>query len=89
VRGDSIKNFIWSGVIDEGGKICGAINVRLPDRAWPLQIQATEAELFALARMLRETARAVKAKGGASLGPGPADDGATVEKPDDDRVVTG
>lgn len=68
MRGDTIRKFIWSGVIDEGGKVCGAINVATSPDKFPIQIQCTEAELFNLARMLQETAREVKRRGGARDG---------------------
>ena len=60
-RGDTIREFIWSGVITRpDGTACGGIMVSRGDKGGPVQVQATEQELHSLARMLRETAREVR-----------------------------
>lgn len=65
MRGKTIRQFIWCGVIDEGGKVCGTINVETSPDRFPIQIQCTEAEMFHLAGLLRDTARELKRRGGA------------------------
>lgn len=61
VRGDTIREFVWSGVVTKAdGTACGGIMVYRGEGRVPAQFQATEQELHSLARMLRETAREVR-----------------------------
>jgi len=60
MRGDTILKFIWTGVIDDPGKLCGAVMIHNGADRFPIQIQASEQEMHRLARALRETAREVR-----------------------------